>query len=296
MPAFGLALSGGGLLGAAHLGVLQALEEARLRPRVIAGTSAGGLVAGLYALGVPVAAVVQAGRQVAQRPERYFELHALEWVKTLWHDAALPPTGLLDARPFVAHLLALAPSARTTAAWTMPCVLTAVDVAALEAVAFTGRGATSPPRRGAWRIETDASLFLAMQATMAIPGLFTAPRQGPAVLVDGGVADTLPVDWAYALAPLPVLAVNVAHPRPLDGTRLGLEGVLGRTEDYVTTTLSRLREDGLPAFHLNPDTAGTPFFGFADYDHLVAVGYQAAQAALPAFLAFLRRVGEHDKT
>ena len=48
---FGLVLSGGGLRGAVHIGILQALEEINLKPAFIAGTSAGSLVAGLYAYG-----------------------------------------------------------------------------------------------------------------------------------------------------------------------------------------------------------------------------------------------------
>jgi NTE family protein len=290
MAGFGLALSGGGLLGAAHLGVLEALAEARLQAEAVAGTSAGGLVASLYALGTPPALMVEAGRQVARQPWRYFDVQALAWARRLWDKRAIPPTGLLDPRRFIAHLLALAPGARTTAAWRLPCALTAVDVVALEAVAFTA-GPVTPPRPGRWRVEEDAPLALAMQATMAMPGLFAAPRTGGAVLVDGGVADTLPVDWAHALAPLPVLAVNVAQPGPAVGARMGLEGVLARSEVYLTETMARLRAPAVPAFPLNPDTQGTPFFGFSDYDRLVEIGYRAMRAALPAFLTFLER---HD--
>ena len=47
----GLALSGGGIRGIAHAGVLQALEENDIKVDVIGGTSAGGLIASLYAIG-----------------------------------------------------------------------------------------------------------------------------------------------------------------------------------------------------------------------------------------------------
>ena len=52
---YGLALAGGGTRGAAHVGVLKALDEAGLRPEAVAGASAGGIVAGLFASGMPVA-------------------------------------------------------------------------------------------------------------------------------------------------------------------------------------------------------------------------------------------------
>ena len=47
----GLGLSGGGTRGAAHIGVLRALEEAGIRPEIISGTSAGAIIGGLYAAG-----------------------------------------------------------------------------------------------------------------------------------------------------------------------------------------------------------------------------------------------------
>ena len=47
----GLALSGGGIRGIAHAGVLKALEENDIKVDVIGGTSAGGLIASLYAIG-----------------------------------------------------------------------------------------------------------------------------------------------------------------------------------------------------------------------------------------------------
>ena len=50
--ALGLALSGGGIRGASHIGALRALEEAGLKPNMIAGSSAGSIVASLYATGM----------------------------------------------------------------------------------------------------------------------------------------------------------------------------------------------------------------------------------------------------
>ena len=56
---FGLALSGGGIRGVAHIGVLKALEEEGMVPSWIAGTSAGSIVAGLYAYGYSTQELVE---------------------------------------------------------------------------------------------------------------------------------------------------------------------------------------------------------------------------------------------
>lgn len=70
---YGLALSGGGTRGAAHVGVLKALEEARLLPDAVAGTSAGSIAAGLYASGMPVSEMEKAVRQLAAHGNDYLD-------------------------------------------------------------------------------------------------------------------------------------------------------------------------------------------------------------------------------
>jgi NTE family protein len=283
---FALALSGGGLLGAAHLGVLAVLAEAGLVPAAVAGTSAGGLIAGLLALGVSADRIQAVGAAVAARPWDYFGINADGLLHDLWPAGHRPATGLISPRRFLRALMALAPGARSTRDWVLPCAVTAVDVVSLVAVAFV-RPAVRPPRGGPWMVVDDAPLDLALEATMAMPGLFAAPRWGQRVLVDGGVADTLPMDWARALGPERVVAVTVTAPPPVAGETLGITGVLARADAYWTETLSRLRAPRAPVFTIAPDTSGVPFFGFADYDRLVEAGRNAAVAALDDLRRFL---------
>jgi predicted acylesterase/phospholipase RssA len=122
---------------------------------------------------------------------------------------------------------------------------------------------------------------------MALPGLFAGPRWRHHLYVDGGTVDTLPSDWAYALAPGPVLAVNVAQALPKPARLIGLADTLSRAEYLATSQLSALRELALPVFTLIPDTHGTPFFGFADYHRLVAAGYDAVMTHWPEIERFL---------
>jgi NTE family protein len=285
VTAFSLALSGGGLLGAAHLGALEVLDEARLAPTAVSGTSAGGLVASLLALGVSPAAIRQVGADVAAHPARYFSVNVLPLLEDLLPVGSPPATGLIRPDAFLDALLALVPEASTTDQWRLPCALTAVDLAHLTAVAFVNRPVV--PARGTWVCYQQQALKLAMQATMALPGLFVAPVFDGRLLVDGGTADTLPVDWAYVLNPGPVLAINVAAPYAVPADRLGVAHILARSEQYATDALSALRDQGLPAFQVTPDTRDVPFLGFQDYDRLVHAGRTAMAAALPAFRQFL---------
>lgn len=278
---FSLALSGGGLLGAAHLGALLYLQEQHVSAMAVAGTSAGGLVASLYALGVDMTRIIGLGEEVTSHPLDYFHVNARgladEWLRFL----GPPASGLINPEAFVAALLGLAPEAKTTADWTMPTVLTSVNLVDLSAYCFTNRPGDLGPPRGTWHIVPDAPLSLAMQATMAMPGLFAAPRWANQLLVDGGVADTLPVDWAAALAPDLVVAIDVASTGPMPAAQIGLADVLSRSEAYATDTLSRLREGAVAHLTIRPDTAGVPFFGLSDYPRLVDAGWDAMKSAWP---------------
>lgn len=70
---YGLALSGGGTRGAAHVGVLKALEEAGLLPDAVAGTSAGSIAAGLYASGMQIHEMEKAVHQLAVHGNDYLD-------------------------------------------------------------------------------------------------------------------------------------------------------------------------------------------------------------------------------
>lgn len=288
---FALALSGGGLLGAAHLGVVQALAEQGLSPAAYAGTSAGGLVAGVLAAGAPIGRLIGLGQAVADDPRRYF---AVNW-RGLWDEVrpedGPPPTGLIDPGHFVESLAELCPTVATTSGWKQPCAVISLDLVSEVAVAFVHPGTLRGPARGRWRIVADRPLGEALQATMALPGLFAGIRTATSVLVDGGGADTVPADWAAALRSGPVLAVDVAPPRRLAPARIGLWEALVRTENYGTNAESALRAEGLPVLTLTPDTADIPFFGFRDYARLVERGRQSVLANLSAIRRFLGEEG-----
>jgi NTE family protein len=284
---FGLALSGGGLLGAAHLGVVQALREHGLVPTGYAGTSAGGLVAGLLAAEVPVADIIAAGQAVANDPARFFDVNWRGLLHELPFEEGPPPTGLIQPARFLQQLLGLCPDVTSTRGWKAPCALISLDVVAEEAVAFVHPATILGPTRGRWRIAADRPLAEALRATMALPGLFEGVRTNQSVLVDGGSADTLPADWAYALVQGPILAVNVSPPRHLPPSRIGLWEVFALSEAYGTATESELRARGLPVLVIAPETADIPFFGFRDYGRLITRGRQAVERALPAIEHFL---------
>jgi NTE family protein len=174
----GLALSGGGAFGAAHVGVIQVLAERGLRPGIVTGTSSGALVAAAYAAGVEPAAIERATLEFRWRTVARWSLR--------------PRWGLLDSRvlddavrralggdPLIEHL------PRRFAAL-------ATDLRTRRAV-----------------IIDHGSLSLALRSTIAVPGLLPpVPRDG-ALLADGGMVDNVPVAAARALGAARVIVVRL---------------------------------------------------------------------------------------
>jgi NTE family protein len=295
-----MALSGGGVLGAAHLGVLAELSSMGLWPHVLSGTSAGGLVAACLAGGASVEQLIQVGREVTRHPSRYFEPEVLRLAMELVPRDPLPPAlGLFRPVGFLRALLALIPRARSLEELTLPTALVAVDLRSMQAVAFVGGlgpgpQVAPPPDTavplplGGWQVVTQAPVALAMASTMAQPGLFTAVDHPPWLLVDGGAADTLPVDWAFHLGADRVVAVNVTKVGPLP-PRVGITTILSRSEAYTTQTLSQLR---IPPHRrvllLEPDTSHVPFPGLSSYPRLLQAGRRVVVENAQRLRAFLQ--------
>jgi NTE family protein len=177
-PKIGVALSGGGVRGLAHLGVLQVLEEARVPIDFVAGTSMGGIVAGVYAAGVPVQEVIEFSKKIgimdlASRDRGWRGLFGHAKMSKLLVDL------LGDAEIAFEDLQ-------------IPAAVVAADVETGEMVVFN-RGPLLP----------------ALMATSAFPIVFSPVRYQERWLVDGGVLNNFPVDIVRHMGAERVLGVTV---------------------------------------------------------------------------------------
>jgi NTE family protein len=177
-PKIGVALSGGGVRGLAHLGVLQVLEEAQVPIDAIAGTSMGGIIAGLYAAGVPVQDIIAVGQETG-----FMDLASPDrgWRGLFGHaKVATLLTELLGAKEINFEDLHI------------PAAVVAADVETGELV-----------------ILDKGPLIPALMATSAVPLVFSPVRHQGRWLVDGCVLNNLPVDVVRRMGADRVLGVNV---------------------------------------------------------------------------------------
>ena len=176
-----LALGGGGSRGISHIGVIRRLEQEGFRIKAIAGTSFGGLVAVLYALGY--------------HPNDLEEMFAALDQKEFYGRTPNDGPALMGLAG-VSQLLQTLIGERTFDNLRIPCVVTATDL-----------------KSGREVILSEGRLVDAILATIALPGIFPARHVGEFELVDGGTLDPIPVAPARALAPrLPVVAVALNMP------------------------------------------------------------------------------------
>jgi NTE family protein len=212
-PRIGLALSGGGARGLAHVGVLKVLEELRVPVHCITGTSMGAIVGATYASGAPVAEmekfVVEADwsdifRDQPPRTEISSRRKADDY-KTLFapeygvKDGALAlPKGVIAGVAIEGFFRKISDRAITIEDFgklPIPFRAVAADIETGEAVVL---------ERG--------SLSQAMRASMAVPGALAPVEIDGRLLVDGGIANNLPIDETRKLCAEVVIAVNIGTP------------------------------------------------------------------------------------
>ncbi len=270
-----LALGGGGAKGAAHLGVLLCLEKHSIAIKAIAGTSAGGIVAALYAAGFSPAEILDRLKITDQKA--LFGRQAGDWPSIL---------GVAG----INHLLLSMLGECTFADLKIPCTLTAVDLdEGREILLSKGR-------------VVDAVL-----ATIALPGVFPTQIWEGHHLVDGGMLDPVPVLPARALSPkLPVVAVvlNKLEPQPVNY----LEPPAFLTSTMLLKRFARLRvaqafniflhsleisnraltemrlKIDCPDLIIQPDVEGIGILDRVNVTEIASRGERAAEIAMPELM------------
>ena len=179
IPHIGLALGGGAARGFAHVGVIQALEEAGIRPELVAGTSAGSLVAALYASGKNSAQL----KKIADSME---EAEITDWMIPILNRGALRGEAL-------ARYVNTQVSGQTIEGMKIPLGIVATDLQSGEAMLF---------RRG--------STGTAVRASSAVPGVFQPVKVGSREYVDGGLVSPVPVKQAREMGANCVIAVDIS--------------------------------------------------------------------------------------
>lgn len=206
---YALALAGGGTRGAAHVGVLKALEEEDLLPTAIGGTSAGSIAAGLYAAGVSIADMEKLVGQLSVYGTLYLDpdyFSLIKFIPQILFGSPVSLTGFFKGNKLMELLCRLIDK---TEIQNLPIktVIPAVDLKTGYTIAFTNAGTTSFREHVVW--QNRGRLCEIIMASCSVPSVF-CPRQIESFcLVDGGVTNNLPVNLLMAAGETRIIAVDL---------------------------------------------------------------------------------------
>lgn len=175
----GLALGGGAARGFAHVGVIQVLEEAGLRPTHVVGTSAGSLVAAMYASGKSPAELVRVAESMQ-------EAEITDWMLPILNRGALRGEAL-------AKYVNTQVGGKSLEQMKIPLGIVATDLGSGQAITF---------RRG--------NTGSAVRASSAVPAVFQPVRLGEREYVDGGLVAPVPVRQTREMGANFVIAVDIS--------------------------------------------------------------------------------------
>ncbi|MCL1038296.1 patatin-like phospholipase family protein [Shewanella submarina] len=209
-PKIGLVLSGGGAKGAAHIGVLKVLEAYHIPVDYVAGTSIGAFVGGMYALGYSSTEIetIMMGtdwakgysdtiprQDLSYRDKQFRDQYNIPINVGYSDDQVKVPSGLLQGQTMsmlLRNATNLVPEYTNFDDMAIPYRAVATDLVTSKAFVLS-----------------KGSVVVAMQASATVPGALQPAEVDGTLLVDGGIANNMPVDVVKAMGADIVIAVDI---------------------------------------------------------------------------------------
>ena len=250
----GLALGGGAARGFAHVGVIAVLEEAGFKPQIVVGTSAGSMVAALYATG-------KTSAQLQQTALNMEEVAITDWMLPIVGRGMFRGDAL--AR-YVNDLVA----GRLIENMAIPLGIVATDLHSGQAVLFQ-RGDTGT----------------AVRASSAVPAVFVPVKINGREYVDGGLVSPVPVRFARQMGADLVIAVDISNPPEANSASDTLQ-ILLQTFSIMGKTINQYELKDADVV-VKPSLVGLKSGDFSARQRAIDSGRAAMLAALPALRAKL---------
>ena len=248
-PKLGLALGGGAARGFAHVGVIQVLEQHGIRPDLVVGTSAGSLVAAMYASGQTAAVL---------------EREALAMDEAMLTDWTMPlfGRGMLRGEA-LARYVRREVDGKLIEQMPLALGILATDLGSGEGVLF---------RRG------DAAQ--AVRASSAVPGVFVPVTIAGRDYVDGGLVAPVPVNQARSMGAEVIIAVDISSD-PQGNDANGWLKVLLQTTAIMGQSINRQTLQASDVIAIRPALSGVGSADFAARQRSIEAGRAAMLTALP---------------
>ncbi|MDQ7054494.1 MAG: patatin-like phospholipase family protein, partial [candidate division KSB1 bacterium] len=282
-PKVGLALSGGGAKGFAHIGVLKVIDEIGLPVHYISGTSMGAIIGAMYAIGYHPDEIERIVKSTDwqdlfsdEADYRFISMTEKAWNSRylgrlyLQNGSFLLPAGLIEGQKISSMLSRLTWSVHHVTDFTrfpIPFVALATDIITGQPVPLV-----------------SGYLPDALRASLALPSIFTPVKLNGKLLVDGGLVRNLPAQDVRDLGADIVIGVDVGQPlRSAERLKSFVE-IIDQALS-LSAAFSTREQRELCDILIVPQLDDLSFSSFNQADRLIRLGEAAARRQLPQLLA-----------
>jgi len=293
-PQIGLVLSGGGARGAAHVGVIKVLDEMRIPVDYIAGTSMGAMVGSLYASGTSAAELERIFQDadwsvlLSDRPPRSQRSYRrksddfgflVDFEVGVNKEGLIIPQGIMQGQNLTLELRRLLSPVAT--------------ISDFDRLPIPFRTIATDLVNGHEIVLSSGDLPMAIRASMSAPGLLKPVRMNDRLMIDGGVANNLPVGITRSMGADVLIVVDVGTPL---ADEADLDSSL-KIMRQMTTIMGRARTEEQIQLMTDEDLLITPELGpigFQSFDQ-VAKAIHLGEVAARESLGELNRFSVSDE-
>lgn len=248
-PILGIAFGGGGEKGFIHLGVIKALEEEGIKANIVTGTSAGAIVASLYALGMSFEDIEKTTSTVTRDDIS---------------DFVLSTEGLIQGKAL----------SKVVNKMTKNALIESTPIKLGIAVTNLSSGKAA--------LITKGTISEAIQASSSVPGAYIPIKSNGNILIDGGILSQVPINFTKALGADIIIGIDIYCGRPLP-LKENLFNITLSAFQLQICTISNIETQNAD-FMIRPDLTKNEFDGFVNKKEAIKVGYNATKKILPDIL------------
>ncbi len=269
MLRFGMALGGGGLKGLAHIGVLQVLIDNNIYPDYIAGTSAGSIVASLYASGVSpyeMETIV-----LGLSPSDYIDYNfagLIKYLCSLWLPNYNYTLNGLIIGDKIEQLVNGWTEGKSLTDLRLPLAIVACDVNSGRKIIFSNQ--TLIWSEGVTIIK-DALVSEAVRSSISIPATFVPKQFQGMQMIDGGVKDIVPAMVTKSMGAQYVIGINLGVENYQSNVN-GIPQIIGRTLDILVYETSGTEENFFADMLLHPEVPDASLTDIKDAAKIIRAG------------------------
>lgn len=280
-PKVGVALSGGGLRGTSHIGVLKALHDHNIPIDYISGTSAGAIVATMYACGYSAQQMQSLIQSVNVNELVDLKIttsdlfkHGFKWlVHGKFRFWSVLPTGLIKGEKIEKFLTNLWQQ-RTVRDTKIPLAVTAVDINSADTVFFTSPITKNRGILNA-RYYHNALLSEAVRASISIPGVFFPKKYRGMTLVDGAVKNNLPTDILNHMGAEKIIAVDLGYSGQPNYEIESVGEILMQCIEIMGREVTLIKSEQFANVIIRPQTSDLNHKDFKQSNEFIRRGYRA---------------------